>query len=147
MHFFFWGHFSHEWNEILPRNSNAQSVKILLLNFLALSEKKNTVKNIKMRHIIERIFKYLIRTCTKNKWKGLLVHTLNSKIFTLDPTTPQIFRSKKLSGMIWNVSKLSQNEQIYMFFLIFVHKMTSNVQKYVNLLILTQFWDVPYHSR
>jgi len=66
------------------------------------------------------------RTCTKNQWKGLLVHTLNSKSFTLEPTTPEIFRSKKLSGMIWNVSKLSQNEQIYMFFVIFVHKMTSN---------------------
>ena len=56
------------------------------------------------------------RTCTKNQWKGLLVHNLNPKSFNLDPTTPQIFRSKKLSGMIWDVSKLSQNEQIYMFF-------------------------------
>ena len=31
--------------------------------------------------------------------------------------------------MIWNVSKLSQNGQIYMFFVIFVHEMTSNLQK------------------
>ena len=59
----------------------------------------------------------------------LLVHTLNPKSFTFDQTTSQIFRSKKLSGMIWSVSKLSQNEQIYMFFVIFVHKMTSIVQK------------------
>eukprot|EP00493_Phyllostaurus_siculus_P000700 UN00705 len=31
--------------------------------------------------------------------------------------------------MVWKVSKLSQNEQFYMFFVLFVHKMTSNVQK------------------
>ena len=47
----------------------------------------------------------------------------------LGPTTPQIFRSKRLSVMIWSVSKFSQNQKIYMFFVIFVHKMTSNVQK------------------
>ena len=58
-------------------------------------------------------------TCTKNQWKGLLVHTLNPRSFTLDPTTPQIFWSKMLSGMIWNVSKSNQNEQIYMFFVHF----------------------------
>ena len=43
--------------------------------------------------------------------KGLLVHTLNSKIFTLEATTPQIFRSKKLSGMIRKVSKLTQKSK------------------------------------
>ena len=31
--------------------------------------------------------------------------------------------------MVWRVSKLSQNEQIYMFFVFFVHEMASNVQK------------------
>ena len=56
------------------------------------------------------------RWCTKNQWKGLLLHTSNSKRFTLDQNIPQIFRSRKLSGMIWNVSNLSQNEQNYMFF-------------------------------
>ena len=35
---------------------------------------------------------------------------------TLDLNTPQIFQSKKLSGMVWKISKFSQNEQIYMFF-------------------------------
>ena len=59
------------------------------------------------------------RPRTKNQWKGLLVHTLNPRSFTLDPTTPQIFWSKMLSGMIWNVSKPNQNEQIYMFFVHF----------------------------
>ena len=72
---------------------------------------------------------FLLRTCTKNQWKRLSVHTLNSKSFTLDPITPQILWSKKLSGMIWNVSKMAQNEQTYMFFVIFLHKMTENVQK------------------
>ena len=58
-----------------------------------------------------------------------MVHTSNSKSFTLDLNTPQIFQSKKLSGMVWKISKLSQNEKIYMFLVLFGHKMTSNVQK------------------
>ena len=67
----------------------------------------------------DKISKKCSRTCTKNQWKGLLVHSLNPNSFTLEPTTPQIFRWKKLSGMIWNVSKLNQNDQIYMFFVHF----------------------------
>ena len=60
---------------------------------------------------------FFSRTSKKN---GSLAHTLNPRIFTLDPTTPQILWSKMLSGMIWKVSKLSQNEKIYMFLYLYM---------------------------
>ena len=93
----------------------------VIFEFVGLPPLALNIVSLKMRRASS------IGPCTKNQWKGLLVHTLNPKSFTLDPTTPQIFRSKKLSGTIWNVSNLSQNEWIYV---LFVHLKSFYEQKW-----------------